>query len=298
MQELESMSRAFFAQPVETKNAIAMVNGGRAWRGYFPVGDELTSGKPDVKEGIYFGQELDESHPLVQQKTPLHGRNQFASPRMREAVLMWMNVCEALGQQLLRGVALGLGLAEDYFVQEGLVQAPTCLFRIFNYPAPELGQYVQPFGVQRHSDYGLLTLLLQDQCGGLQVLNHANEWIDAPPLSDTFVVNIGDMLEKMTLGLYRSTQHRVLNSAGRDRISFPFFFDPGFHAPLSTLPLTEQQQKDAAANRARAEACGYRRWDNVDLQSMQGTYGDYLLKKVGKVFPDLAQNVAANAVTM
>src|SRR5262245_9285327 len=74
---LEDLSRRFFAQDLATKMEIRMERGGRAWRGYFPVGDELTSGRPDLKEGIYFGAELPENHPLVRHGTPLHGPNLF-----------------------------------------------------------------------------------------------------------------------------------------------------------------------------------------------------------------------------
>src|SRR5919197_1802727 len=76
---LEEVSRHFFAQDLETKLEISMSRGGKAWRGYFPVGGELTSGKPDLKEGIYFGAELKEDHPLVKAGTPLHGPNLFPS---------------------------------------------------------------------------------------------------------------------------------------------------------------------------------------------------------------------------
>src|SRR5688572_21742731 len=76
-QRLEAVSRRFFAQDQSAKLEIGMSRGGRAWRGYFPVGGELTSGKPDRKEGIYFGAELEDDHPLVKSKTPLHGHNLF-----------------------------------------------------------------------------------------------------------------------------------------------------------------------------------------------------------------------------
>jgi len=79
-------------------------------------------------------------------------------------------------------------------------------------------------GVGEHTDYGVLTILKQDNLGGLQVKNRDPQWIPAPPIENSFVINIGDMLEKMTKGLYRSTPHRVKNSAGIDRLSFPFFF--------------------------------------------------------------------------
>jgi isopenicillin N synthase-like dioxygenase len=124
-----------------------------------------------------------------------------------------------LGHRLLRGMAVGLGLEPGWFHQH-LTADPLILFRIFRYP-PEAAEPDPNWGVAEHTDYGLLTMLRQDTSGGLQV--HApSVWIDAPPIPGTFVCNLGDMLERMTGGRYRSTPHRVRNSprtAGRaDRI--------------------------------------------------------------------------------
>ncbi|HMY73798.1 MAG TPA: 2-oxoglutarate and iron-dependent oxygenase domain-containing protein, partial [Blastocatellia bacterium] len=130
---LETLSREFFAQPLETKLQIRMALGGRAWRGYFPVGDELTSGRPDQKEGIYFGAELGENHPLVAAGTPLHGRNLFpALPGFRETVLEYLAEMTRLGHRLMAGIALSLGLEESYF-DDRYTADPLTLFRIFNY---------------------------------------------------------------------------------------------------------------------------------------------------------------------
>ena len=163
-QRLEQLSRQFFAQPLETKLEIRMALGGKAWRGYFPVGGELTSGKPDMKEGIYFGVELGEEHPLVQAETPMHGSNLFPSniPLFRETVLEYMEVMTKLGHTLMAGIALSLGLEESYF-EDRYTSDPLTLFRIFNYPAdsssPNSGTR---WGVGEHTDYGVLTILKQD----------------------------------------------------------------------------------------------------------------------------------------
>ncbi|MDF5706343.1 MAG: 2-oxoglutarate and iron-dependent oxygenase domain-containing protein [Nostoc sp. S4] len=100
-QRLELLSRQFFAQDLETKLKIRMTLGGKAWQGYFPVGCELTSDKLDQKEGIYFGGELGEQHPLVQNDTPMHGSNLFPSniPLFRETVLEYMEAITQLGHK-------------------------------------------------------------------------------------------------------------------------------------------------------------------------------------------------------
>lgn len=288
-EELLELSRTFFAQPEDVKMHIAMSKGGRAWRGYFPVGNELTSGKPDGKEGIYFGTEiLDEHHPKVRDQIPLHGRNQFArvgdeEHKFRDVILSYMSAIENLGRLIMTGVARSLGLEKDFFNKNYLRDEPTSLFRIFNYPASYCQQQGNEnlWGVGEHTDYGMLTILLQDDIGGLQVKTSQGEWIQAPPIPNTFVCNIGDMLERMTGGYYRSTPHRVRNvSTSHDRLSFPFFLDPNWDVEVLPIPMGGVTQIDDDAEH---------RWDKTSVHTFQGTYGDYLLKKVSRVFPDLAQ---------
>jgi isopenicillin N synthase-like dioxygenase len=276
---LHDLSREFFAQDVDAKLRIGMALGGRAWRGYFRVGDELTSGKPDQKEGLYFGAELSADHPLVQAGTPLHGPNLFpAEPLgLRDAVLEYIAAVTRLGHRLMAGLALSLGLEESYFADR-YTGAPLILFRIFNYPPPRDPAL---WGVGEHTDYGLLTILGQDDAGGLEVRSRSR-WVAAPPVPGSFVCNIGDMLDRMTRGLYRSTPHRVRNPAPRDRLSLPFFFDPNFFARVQPIDLPGRE----TAPDDRAE-----RWDGASVHAFQGTYGDYLLNKVGKVFPQLRQTV-------
>jgi isopenicillin N synthase-like dioxygenase len=246
---LDALSREFFALDESEKAEIAMTRGGRAWRGWFPVGGELTSGVPDLKEGIYFGAELGDSHPRVRAGLPLHGPNLF--PRrpveLRATVLEYLDAMTHLGHCMMRGLSLALGHDADWF-DRTLTADPVILFRIFHYPPG-----ADAWGVQEHTDYGLLTMLGQDGTGGLQVQS-TDGWVDVPGDADAFVCNIGDMLEQLTGGEYRSTAHRVRNSSDRSRLSFPFFFDPGWEARIGP----------------------------------SGTYGDYLLAKVARVFPELS----------
>jgi len=277
--DLERLSREFFALPDAVKEQIAMARGGLAWRGWFPVGGELTSGQPDQKEGVYFGTELPPTDPRVAARRPLHGPNLFpAEPaELGQVVLRWIEQVAALGQALLGGVALGFGLDRGWFAQH-LTADPTVLFRVFHYPPGD----TESWGVGEHTDYGLITLLAQDQHGGLQVQSRG-EWIDVPADPYVFVVNIGDMLERMTRGGYRSNPHRVRNLSGADRLSFPLFLDPSWDATVTPLPETvfEVLPVDDAADR----------WDGQSVHAWDGVYGDYLTAKVAKVFPELAQSV-------
>jgi isopenicillin N synthase-like dioxygenase len=251
---LEALSRDFFAQDVPTKMRLRMSRAGQALRGYFPVGGELTSGRPDLKEGLYFGKETPPGRPM-------HGPNLFPSEIFKKVVLTYMDEMTDLGHRLMSLIAQSLGRPADHF-RSRYTKDPFTLFRVFNYPPGDGTDW----GVGEHTDYGLLTILKQ-QTAGLQV--RIDDWIDVPVEENTFVCNIGDMLDRLTGGEYRSTPHRVVGARDRDRLSWPFFFDPGFDVPFSAIGLTRET------------------WDGVSPYAFDGTYGEWLVAKVRKVFPDL-----------
>ncbi|HUW02111.1 MAG TPA: 2-oxoglutarate and iron-dependent oxygenase domain-containing protein [Acidimicrobiales bacterium] len=257
--DLDDAARRFFALPDAIKRDVEMARSGPSWRGWFPVGGELTSGVPDRKEGLYFGAERTGADPRVAAGVPLHGPNPFPTqvPELRDLVLRFIDAMTDLGHDLLRGIAVGLDLEADHF-RRGMASDPTVLFRIFHYPMVESADGA--WGVAEHTDYGLLTLLRQDATGGLEVRT-PDGWIEAAPVPGTFVCNLGDMLERISGGRYRSTPHRVrppLGGAAVGRLSFPFFFDPN--------------------------------WD-AEVPGLDGVYGDYLTAKVARVFPDLFTTV-------
>jgi isopenicillin N synthase-like dioxygenase len=274
---LRASAAHFFALPEDEKMQIAMARGGCAWRGYFPVGGELTSGRPDLKEGLYFGEELGGDEARVRAGLPLHGANLFpeAPPELRTLVLDYMRAATDAAHAIMQGVALGLGLEASYFRDHYTAQ-PTVLFRIFHYPPCTADE--DSWGVGEHTDYGLLTLLAQDDVPGLQVKTLGG-WIDAPPIEGALVCNIGDMLDRLTGGFFRSTPHRVRNVSGQERYSFPLFFDPAFDAEIVPLPAYSAHRRDDSGER----------WDRANIHAFSGTYGDYLITKVSKVFPDLAR---------
>lgn len=275
--DLERASREFFALPEAEKSVIAMECAGTAWRGWFPLAGEVASGVPDQKEGLYFGTELDSTDPRVREAWPLHGRNLLpVNPtEMKNLVLRWMSEVTLLGGDLLRGIAMALGMDGEWFARN-LTADPTVLFRIFFYP-PTTGS---EWGVGEHTDYGLLTMLWQDDCGGLEVFS-AGEWLAVEPIPGAFVCNIGDMLERLTNGLYRSTPHRVRNVGSRNRLSFPLFYDPSWNARVMPLPIDASLQRSAPRNR----------WDGAEPLAWDGMYGDYLSNKVSKAFPKLFESV-------
>jgi isopenicillin N synthase-like dioxygenase len=302
-QRLDKLSREFFALDDVEKQKCAMPLAGLAWRGWFGVGGELTSGVPDRKEGLYIGKQLPKTDPRVVAKTPLHGANLYPQvpADLGTCADEWFVAMQKLGAALMRGVALGLRMPADWF-EKNIASDPTCLFRIFHYPPIDVARVPQDgiseWGVAEHTDYGLLTILAQDDCGGLQVrmprgdfddaagdVNQTGDidqtgddtWLDVPAEPDIFVVNIGDMLDRLTFGHYRSTPHRVRNASGRERMSYPFFIDPSWDAVVTPLPLDGAPPADNAAHR----------WDGTSVQAWTGTYGDYLTTKVSKVFPKL-----------
>jgi isopenicillin N synthase-like dioxygenase len=248
-----------------------MRRAGAAWRGWFPLHGELISGKSDDKEGLYFGDELAADDVRVRAGWPLHGANQWpkAPADLRPAVNAYLARVSRVAEVVMQGVLLALDLNPERF-QEAYLARPTRLFRIFHYPPTPPGAW----GVGEHTDYGLLTLLAQDQVAGLEVKGPRG-WLSAPPIAGTLVCNIGDMLERLTGGRFVSTPHRVVNASGKDRLSFLFFYDPDFTALIT--PVLDAGQ----------ERHGEDRWDAEDVHAYSGSYGDYLTARVGRVFPDL-----------
>ena len=289
---LQDAAREFFALPDEIKSTIAMAHAGRAWRGWFPLRGELTGGVPDLKEGLYFGTDLDEDDPRVRAGWPLHGANLYPQHPAALARLVpeWMAAVTAVGHAVLRGLGLGLGLGAEAIA--GWCSDPTVLFRIFHYPAIDrsvVGLDTDgvgndgTWGVGEHTDYGLLTLLAQDDSGGLQVQLPAadgDRWVDVPPVQDAFVANLGDMIERLSGGRLVATPHRVAPQS-TDRISMPLFLDPGWDVEISTLDGLLPPSGRIAR----------RRWDDEDVHAIEGPYSRYLLSRVSRVFPGLSDHL-------
>ncbi|ORC90079.1 putative thymine-7-hydroxylase [Trypanosoma theileri] len=223
--KLRSMANEFFSLPMEKKMEID-IKQSRHHRGYGEFkAEQLDPSAPfDYKETFDMGCNLPEDHPDVVAGKPLRGPNRHTTHVEGWAELLEEHYrdMQKLALLLLRALALAIGIKEDFFVS--CFVEPLSVFRMIHYPAMPAEQ-TQRVVCGEHTDYGILTLLYQDSCGGLQVRDIKGEWIDATPVEGSFVVNIGDMMAMWSNGRYKSTSHRVLNP-GVDRISMPFFCEP------------------------------------------------------------------------
>ena len=231
-------ARRFFELSVETKMRVSVKN----WpglRGYDPMlAQVLDAGSPsDLKESFYLARDLGPEHPHVKAKLPNHGPNQWPDflPGFREGIEAYYAPMLDLGRHVMRLIALSLSVDEGYF--DAAFREPAATLRLLRYPPQPADAAANQLGAGAHTDYGAITLLAQDDCGGLEVENAAGEWIRAEPLSGTFVVNLGDMIRRWTNDLYHSNMHRVLNGApDRDRYSMALFFNPDFHTRVECVP--------------------------------------------------------------
>ncbi|MFE9355008.1 isopenicillin N synthase family dioxygenase [Streptomyces olivaceoviridis] len=236
--EVLSEARAFFALPEERRLEIENLNSPQ-FRGYTRTGTEYTAGSADWREQIDIGPEREALAlgPDDPDYLRLIGPNQWPSalPELRDIVLRWQAEALRVSREVLRALAAALGQDEGYFDQWFDDEAAVHV-KIVHYP-PRAAEDADQ-GVGAHKDYGYLALLQQDEVGGLQVQREDGEWIDAVPVPDAFVFNIGEMLEIATQGYLKATRHRVVSpQAGVHRYSIPFFLGPRLDAVVKPLNL-------------------------------------------------------------
>ncbi len=228
-------SASFFAQPLAVKESLSITNS-RNNRGYVAFeGENLDPGRPgDAKEAFNIGRELAPDDPDLLAGVPFHALNQWpTSPRFQATMLDYFAAQLALCTKLHRAFATDLGLDPDFFAPA--IDRPLAVLRLLHYP-PHPGRFDgSQYGAAPHTDYGNVTTLAQDDAGGLEVRTRDGRWIDATPVPDTFVCNIGDCLMRWSNDTYVSTPHRVVNRSGRERSSVVFFCDPNADAKVECL---------------------------------------------------------------
>lgn len=225
-EQLFSDAQQLFQLPIEEKESLNKKYS-PANLGYEPMKNQtLEPGSPpDLKEGFYIGPEHGPEHPRVKAGYFNFGSNQWPTslPSLETSALTYIENMAKLAKSLMSLIALSLKLPRDYF--DEFCHSPLITLRLLHYPPQPANPEPNEKGCGAHTDFGGLTLLLQDPSGGLQVWEHSSEqWIDATPISGSYVVNLGDMIARWTNDKYRSTLHRVINSSGKERYSIPFFF--------------------------------------------------------------------------
>ena len=246
-----AMSRAFHTSPVAQRERV-LVDRSPGTRGWCPAIDEWTDPDPELyrltpkREPVDFlstpqlhaafdlSLEIAEDDPDFLVGNIMLVPNQWPDwiPGFREAVTEYYDAVKAVGDRLFRAFALALDLPEQFFTDQA--RKPPSQLRLLRYPPNDRPMNNANPGIFPHSDFECFTILNQ-QAPGLQVMNAADEWVEAPPIPGTFIVNIGDLLEGWTNGLFKATQHRVVNT-GRERFSMPLFFAVDYHTVVEPLP--------------------------------------------------------------
>ncbi len=230
-------SRALFALPQAEKLALLQAKS-PAKRGYEPPGTQvLDDGSPaDHKESFRYGPDPGPSHPYALRRLPTYGPSQWPAslPGIVSPLMAYIGAVTSLGNRILVGLAESLDLPPDYFL--AFYGQPMATVRLLRYPPqPAVGSNL--LGAGAHTDWGGITLLAQDDVGGLEVRNVAGDWIAGPPLKGSFVINIGEMMARWTNGRYQSNMHRVRNNSGAvDRYSMACFYDPEYDSRIECLP--------------------------------------------------------------
>ena len=229
--QLQSAAAKFFNLPETAKMSLGL---DPSMRGYLPlyyhskINDSFSG--TSHQEGFWIGEDFgtDSRHPLEQEnRWPDHPAS--LRPSMSEYHHAIENLAAVLGQ----GLADALGQADNFYSTH--FARPTSRLKLNHYPPQENATRIDNIGVIPHADSGAFTILWQDQNGGLEVRSKNGEWVGAPPLKDSFVINIGDLLQYWSNGRYSSTQHRVINRNGVDRYSIPYFVNPSADIIISAL---------------------------------------------------------------
>ncbi|MEV6569023.1 isopenicillin N synthase family dioxygenase [Streptomyces kronopolitis] len=276
--EMLDLTRRFFALPEADRLALNILDS-PLFRGYSELGREHTKGIPDQRLQLDIGPEqpATPAAPGDPAYRCLIGRNQWpeAMPELRPAIESWITRLTDLSHRLLRLLLESLD-APAGFLDEVVDPDPQIHLKLLHYPGPaqlsEDDGSGQGTGV--HNDLGLLTLLVQDDNGGLQVAVEEDTFADVPVIPGAFVVNLGELLEVATRGYVRATQHRVVRPApGVNRYSIPFFYNPRLDATMQPLPSPYVEGAGGVID--------------VEGNPLFALYGDNVMKGLIRSFPDI-----------
>lgn len=260
-----ALSRAFHTAPLEQRMEVHVAHS-PGTRGYIPSSVQWTDpdpemhrlvepdpgdfdflSKPLLHAAFDVSIEISDDDPDFQAGNLMIVPNQWPAwmPEMRDEVTEYYEAVTTVGGRLFRAFATSLGLEPEFFVQHA--QKPPSQLRLLFYPPNDLPMNNDNVGIGQHSDFECFTILNQ-LSPGLQVMNAADEWVEAPPIPGSFIVNIGDLLEGWTNGLFKATQHRVVNT-GRERFSMPLFFAVDYDTVVEPLPQFVDAQNPPAYTR-------------------------------------------------
>ena len=259
-------SRRFHALPLEEKLKITL---DRNFRGYIPINTSTivtssvaTVHKPNQSESLMLMHDVAADDPAAIAGEPLQGPNQWTDeallPGFRATIEAYVREMTGVARTMAGLIADALGVPPESIMRH--FARPTTFLRLLHYPTQCEEEGL--FGSAPHTDYGFITLLAQDDVGGLEVRNKAGVWVPVPPIPDSFVMNVGDILARWSNDRFVSTPHRVINRSGRERYSQSFFFDPAMGSAIAVFP-------------ACVPAGGDAKYPPV-------IYGDYLMERIDK----------------
>lgn len=246
MDQAFQVAKDFFDLPHTSKETIAVNTNQRGW---MATGMSKLQGSKthDLKEVFFWGTEVAADDPQLAAGRPLVAQNQWPGaifPRLKAELTPYHSALCAVASKVLEAIAVSLDQPADFFAER--YQNPLARGQLVFYPpSNQEDETAERFGVAPHTDFGVLTFLLQDNNGGLQVRTKSGAWAEAPPIPGTLVCNIGDLLERWSNDRFASTLHRVINRSGRARYSIPIFFDPNTDTLIDPRDLGVS---DAASN--------------------------------------------------
>ncbi|KAI4379388.1 hypothetical protein MLD38_005695 [Melastoma candidum] len=249
MKEAFEQSKRFFDLPLSEKMRVLR---NEKHRGYTPLLDELLDPDNqlhgDYKEGYYIGVEVPEDDPEANK--PFYGPNVWPDsgvlPGWREIMEKYHRETLEVARRVARIIALALDLDIDFFDKPEMLGKPIATLRLLRYGSGQISDPSQGiFGAGAHSDYGLITLLATDDVPGLQICKDRDAtpriWEDVAPIKGAFIVNLGDMLERWSNCIFKSTLHRVLGN-GQERYSIAYFMEPSHDCLVECLPTCKSEK--------------------------------------------------------